>query len=143
MGYRFIENRSIADVAIELTGRNVNEIFGYAAEALTNTMIKNTKSIDTNIQRRFELNEKSLELLLVDFIEKLIFYKDVQGLIFRKVSVDVKHEFNEWIAGCFAEGERLDPKKHEFLVDVKAATMHMLKLEENKNEWVASIVLDV
>ena len=40
-------------------------------------------------------------------------------------------------------GEKIDMKKHEMLVDVKAVTMHMFEVKKEKNIWKARVVLDV
>jgi SHS2 domain-containing protein len=42
-----------------------------------------------------------------------------------------------------AYGEKLDMKKHELLVDVKAVSLHQFRVEETKDGWVASVILDV
>ena len=143
MGYRFLEDLSIADVVFETTGKNLNELFGYASDALVNTLIKNVKDIRPKISKSFEVNEKSLDLLLIAYLNKLIFYKDAEQLIFREAIVRVERSSGGWKAICEMRGEKLDPKRHEMSVDVKAATMHMLKLEKDKTGWAARVVLDI
>jgi SHS2 domain-containing protein len=143
MGYKFLKDVSIADVAFEAESSNLNELFGYAADALVNTMIKNTKKISKKITREFKVEADGLELLLIAFLNKLIFYKDVEQLIFSESIVQIMNENKKWTAFCFVKGEKLNSKKHEFIVDVKAATMHMLKVEQNDRGWFARVVLDI
>lgn len=41
-------------------------------------------------------------------------------------------------------GERIDFKRHEITVAIKAPTYHMLKVEKNKKgDWIAEIIFDV
>ncbi len=143
MAYMFIEDLSIADVAFEATGKDLDELFGSAADALENTMVKDLKSIKPQISHKFKVAAKDLELLIFRFLEKLVFYKDVEQLVFRKVAVKAKKIPSGYEADCIAEGEKLDPKKHELLVDVKAVTMHMLDVHREDGAWKARIVLDI
>ncbi|MCL5009797.1 MAG: archease [Candidatus Parvarchaeota archaeon] len=143
MGYRFIENLSIADVAFEAHGENLNELFVSSAEALENTMVRNIEKVKPETTREFGVSSNKLDLLLVEFLQKLISYKDTDQLIFSKFTVNVKEIKNDWRVRCRAEGEHLDPNKHDLVVDVKAATMHMLKVQKKDEEWTARVVLDV
>ncbi|MCL5420225.1 MAG: archease [Candidatus Parvarchaeota archaeon] len=143
MGYKFLENLSIADVAFEVHGDNLEEVLEYAADALANTMIKNPTAINTRITREFEVTSKDLDLLLIRFLDRLIFYKDTEQLIFGNVDVKVENRLDSWTAYCTAKGEKLDPARHQFVVDVKAATMHLLKVQNKGGEWSARVVLDI
>ncbi len=143
MGYRFLEDFSIADVVFEVDSKTLNGLFGYASDALVNTLIKNVKDIKLKNKKSFKVNGDSLDLLLVEYLNRLIFYKDTEQLIFREAVINVEKDSDSWRADCDLRGEKLDPKRHEMSVDVKAATMHMLKLEENKSGWSARVVLDI
>lgn len=143
MGYRFLEDVSIADVVFEVDAKNLNKLFEYASDALVHTLIKNVNDIRLKREKRFEISARSLDLLLVEYLNKLIFYKDTEQLIFRKAVVAIEKDSSGCRAICDMRGEKLNPKRHEMSVDVKAATMHMLKLEENKSVWSTRVVLDI
>ena len=40
-------------------------------------------------------------------------------------------------------GERIDPKRHELVADVKAVTLHDLRVERSATGWDAHVTLDV
>ena len=42
-----------------------------------------------------------------------------------------------------AYGEKLDMKKHELLVDVKAVSLHNFKVEKTRTKWKTDVILDV
>jgi SHS2 domain-containing protein len=42
-----------------------------------------------------------------------------------------------------ARGEPLDPARHRLLADVKAVTLHRLRVERTVRGWEASVVLDI
>ena len=138
MPYKFIENVSIADIAFEATGKTVEEMFESAALAVTNTMVKDLKSVKHKVKKKIIVEENNTELLLYKFLDELVFLKDSKKLLFSKFDIKIKdNKLN-----CIAYGEKLDMKKHELLVDVKAITMHKFSVKKNK-VWKAFVVLDV
>jgi len=40
-------------------------------------------------------------------------------------------------------GERIDPKRHHLLADVKAATLYRLRVEMVDGKWEGMVVLDI
>ena len=130
MGFKFLNDISISDIAFEADSSTLEGLFKSAADALVNSMIKNYKDIKQVKTVAFTLRERSLESLFVAFLEKLIFYKDVAGLVFSGFDLMIKETEGEWAVSCKAKGEKLNPKKHELIVDVKAVTMHLLEVEQ-------------
>ena len=53
MPYKFLEDVAIADVAFVATGKTLEELFESSALAVTNTMVKNLKSIEHKIEKKF------------------------------------------------------------------------------------------
>ncbi len=138
MTYKFLENISLADVAFEAKGKTLEEMFVSAAEATTETMVKDLKTVKPKVKKKIMLKAESVEKLLYAFLEELIFLKDSELLIFSKFKIKV----SETSLSGEIFGEKLDMKKHEMLVDVKAVTMHMFEVRKN-GKWKARVVLDV
>ncbi len=143
MPYRFVDNVSIADVAFEATGRTIEEMFVSAGEALMNTQVKDLRSVSARDERRFELDEKDAERLLHKFLQELIFYKDADLLLFREYKLKVERSEKGLRLSASLKGEPINQKKHELLVDVKAVSWHMFKVEETADGWKAFVILDV
>lgn len=141
MPYKFHEDLALADVAFEATGKNLDEMFESAALAVTNTMIKDLSSVEDTVRKKIKVKSDSLDNLLFNFLQELVFYKDSERLLFNKFSVKVDRKRLE--VSCTAEGEELDMKKHELLADVKAVTFHNFKIEETEKGWKAEVILDV
>ncbi|MBI5176688.1 archease [Candidatus Micrarchaeota archaeon] len=145
MPYKFLEGITVADVAFEASGATENEMFESAAEAVTSTMVKDLKSVKANIPKKLALKAPSLEQLLFDFLQELVFLKDAKLMLYGKYGVKVSQEPNGGKFKLAAElkGEKLNPKKHELLVDVKAVTWHEYRVWKEGNRWKARVVLDV
>ena len=142
MPYRFLEDIAIADVAFEATGETVEELFESAALAVTNTQVKDLKSVKHKVSKEIKVESDSIEMLLFNFLQELIFHKDAELLLFNKFDIRITKN-KKYKLKAKAYGEKLDMKKHELLVDVKAVSLHNFKIEQTKGGWKASVILDV
>ncbi|MBS3133626.1 archease [Candidatus Woesearchaeota archaeon] len=140
MSYEFIDHT--ADVAFKSKGKTLEELFESCALATEQTMVKNLKKIKHKTIKSIKLKAKNPEELLFNFLQELIFLKDANLLLFSKFRIKIKHG-KELILNAGLYGEKINPKKHELLVDVKAVTLHMYKVEKVKNYWRSFIILDV
>lgn len=151
MPFKFLENVSLADVAFQASGRTLEQLFSAAGLAVTATQIKNYKSIKTKIKKKLQLKAESEEQLLFKFLDELVFLKDKDLLLFNKFSGmkigqkkgQGKGKEEGFSLACTALGEKLDTKRHQSLVDVKAVTMHLFEVKKVAGRWKAKVVLDV
>jgi SHS2 domain-containing protein len=143
MPYHYLENVGTADIAFEATGRDLPELFTAAADATMNVMIDNLDAIEPRETRQIKLSNESIEMLLFDFLQELIYFKDAKRLLLRvrKVRIEPKDE------GHFLEaqvaGERLDDTRHQQRADVKAVTLHGFSVKECHGRWKARVLLDI
>jgi len=143
MSYKFLDDIAIADVAFEATGKTLRELLESSALAVTNTMVNNLDSVEHKVEKKFTVEGENAEKLLFNFLQELIFLKDAELLLFNRFKLDVIPKKNKFQLIVKAYGEKLDMKKHELLVDVKAVSLHNFKVEETKSGWIASVILDV
>ncbi len=141
-GYNFLEDIAIADLAYEVRAEKIENLFVLAGKALENAMIFDLNSIEKKIIKEIEVNAENLEFLLYNFLQELIFYKDTERLVFSDFVVKISSN-GTYSAKIIAYGEKIDEKKHDTLVDVKAVTMHMFELKKENDKWYARVVLDV
>ena len=78
MPYKFLEDVATADIAFEATGRDLPELFVAAAEATMNVMIDNLDAVESCETRQIELSNDNVEMLLFDFLQELIYFKDAR-----------------------------------------------------------------
>lgn len=141
MPYKFLEDLSVADMAFEATGKTLNEMFESAALAVTKTMVRNLDSVEKKVKKEFSLKAEDVELLLFKFLQEIIYYKDARKLLFSKFSVSV--DDGRKSLTCVAQGEELDMRKHNLIVDVKAVTLHRFEVEKTKDGWRSQVILDI
>jgi SHS2 domain-containing protein len=83
-----------------------------------------------------------MDMLLFEFLQELIFFKDAERLLLRVSEVGIKEEGGAYILRTEAWGETLDAGRHELLVDVKAVTLHRYRVEKTETGREASVILD-
>lgn len=143
MPYRFLEEEAVADVAFEAWGRELEDVFRATADAVLNVMIENLDGVQDRERRTIELGSEALDLLLFDFLQRLIYVKDAERLLLRLRHARIERRRDRWTLVAETRGERLDPTRHRQRVDVKAVTLHEFRLDETDEGWRAHVVLDV
>jgi len=136
MKFEYLEDVATADVAFKAEGKDLNELFENAAFATAETMV-DTKTVKQNVVREISVEESDIEHLLFSFLAEIVYLKDAELLFFSKFKVDIKGK--KLTAKMY--GNKLN-NKMVFKNDVKAVTMHMLKIEK-KDKYYATIVLDI
>jgi SHS2 domain-containing protein len=138
--YKFIDHT--ADILFEAVGNTLPELFEQCAIALEDTQV-DIKLIKPRESIEITGSNKDIERLLFDFLDDLLFYKDSKLLIFSKFDLDIKKDNQNYVLTCQASGEKLDHKKHDPKVDVKAITMHLFEVKEIKDGWQARVLVDI
>ena len=136
--FKFIDITT-ADVAFEAYGKDLNELFANAALAMFEVMV-NVKQIEPKIKRKVKVKGDDLLSLLFEWLNELLFYYGAENLAFSKFEVKVNEKSFELEAICW--GEEIDPAKHETKTEVKACTMHKMKIEKNEI-WKTRVILDI
>jgi SHS2 domain-containing protein len=143
MSYKYVEGLTVADVAFEASGKTLDKMFESAGLAVTNTMVKNLKSVRPKTEKTVRLKNKDIERLLFSFLQEFVYWKDSKCLLFPKVSVKIKEAKGTYSLVAGLRGDKLDMKKHELIVDVKAVTMHKFEVKKEKAGWKCIVVLDI
>lgn len=143
MPYRYLEDIAIADAAFEAWGDTVEELFRAAADATLAVMVQEVASIVPAEERALYLESDALDLLLFELLQEIIFYKDAEELFLRITGLRVQERDGGYVLDATARGEKIDPARHELLVDVKAVTLHRFRVEKTPKGWEATVILDI
>lgn len=143
MPYEFLEDIAIADIAFKAWGKDLEEAFTAAADATMNVMVEELDSIQPREKREIKLENSELDMLLFNFLQEFIYYKDSEQLMLRVRQIQITEKDHNYILEAISMGEKLDPKRHRPRVDVKAVTLHRFRLEKTDRGWEALIILDI
>jgi SHS2 domain-containing protein len=143
MPYEFLDEVATADIAFCAWGETLEQTFVAAATAVVQVMVENLDAIRPCQERCITVEHEALDLLLFNFLQEPVYYKDAEQLLLVVTQVEIaRHE------GCYrltatARGERLDPARHHLRVDVKAVTLHRFRLQQSERGWEALVILDI
>lgn len=143
MPYEFLEEFATADIAFHAWGNDLEEVFQSAGDAVINTMIDNLEAIGLHETRTFELENDALDLLLFNFLQEFVYYKDSELLLLRAQQVEIREKESIYYLKAITQGESLDVDRHHQRVDVKAVTLHQFLLKKTETGWMAQVILDI
>ena len=143
MPYVFLEDVAVADIAFKAWGEDLQETFISAADAVMGAMIEDPDAIQPRERRSIRLANDALDMLLFDFLQELVYYKDAESILLRVQEVQVTQGDELSTLRATAAGEKLDPTRHQQRADVKAVTLHRFSLERTPRGWEAMVVLDI
>ena len=141
MSYKFIEHT--ADIAIELTGNDPEDLFRSAASAWLESVLDEI-NIEDKETKEFSLSDKSLEELLVNFLSEINFFLFTRKWILGNInSLLIEYYNNNWNLKAIISGEELKEDKHYLREEIKAVTFHQMKIERANNEYSTRIIFDI
>ncbi len=128
-----------ADIGLIVYGEDLRTLFENAGEAFFD-LITDLKKVRQREERRAELKGESLERLMVDWLNELLYLHDVENLLFKKFEVKAAGE-----EGLIAiiKGEAFDPERHIIKTGVKAVTYHQIQVQKEDGGWRAQVIVDL
>ncbi|NHN59484.1 MULTISPECIES: archease [Halorussus] len=128
-----------ADVAVEATGPTLGGAFAAAADGMAAAMCE---EVPASGGERFdvEVRAEGREALLFDYLDELIYERDVRGVLPVDNEAVVRREADEWTLTGSARGVPLAGLGAR---DLKAVTYSEMALDETDDGWRAYVVFDV
>jgi SHS2 domain-containing protein len=133
--FKLIEHT--ADTGLVAYGRSLPEAFANAAYGMFSIMV-NPETLHEVESRRIEVNADDIDGLLFEWLNTLLYYFDVEGLLFKRFEIKELKE-NQLTAECY--GEKFDSKRHAINIGVKSATYHTLEVDRKKNR--VRVIFDI
>ena len=139
--FEFVEGAT-SDISFVAYGETLEALFHAAAEALLAATLANPADVALRECEPVRLAEPDLELLLLSFLNELVFFRDARGLLLHAGPLRIEHDGAGQLEGEL-RGEHIDRARHRLEADVKAVTAHRLSVERAGAGWRASVTLDV
>jgi tRNA nucleotidyltransferase (CCA-adding enzyme) len=128
-----------ADIGIRGIGATQEQAFEQVALAMT-AVITNLAWVDAQEMVEIICEAPDPELLLVDWLNALVYEMATRHLLFSRFEVRV---YGHQLQGR-AWGEKVSVEKHQPAVEIKGATLTSLRVRRESNGvWVAQCVVDV
>ena len=128
-----------ADIGLIAYGETIQQLFSNAALGMFNLMIK-TNHIAESTQHEIKLRSPDRESLLIDWLNELLFVYYTRHIVLIRFNFELLSE-TTLKATCF--GATLNPEKRTLLREIKAATYHMLSIDETDSGYKAEVIFDI
>ncbi|MGB8645174.1 MAG: archease [Anaerolineae bacterium] len=130
----FEEIEHTADWAFRAFGRDLKELFGNAALALSS--LEGVTEQATTVTREVQVEGIDYESLLVNWLSELLYLQETRGETYHHFAVE---RITLTALTAHIQGAPLGPL-NKF---VKAITYHNLRIEQTAEGWAATVVVDV
>ena len=127
-----------ADIGVRGIGFSRDAAFEQAAIALA-AVVADPATIRSDTPIRIRCEAPDDELLLIDWLNALIYEMATRPVLFNRFSVTIR----ERVLDAVGWGEPLDRARHHPSIEVKGATYSELRVEHSGDRWVAQCVVDV
>ena len=128
-----------ADIGIRGIAPTLEQAFEQAAVAMS-AVITHPDQVSASKAVSIRCQAPDLDLLLLDWINELVYQMAVQGLLFKHYQVAI----NDGNLSATAFGEAVDRQKHQPAVEIKGATFTELRVYQQPDGcWVAQCIVDV
>lgn len=137
MKWVVVDDKNIADLYLKVFGQDKINLLKNIVEAFSD-QISNINQLKTNLKEKIVIKEDNFENLIWEFINQLIYLKDVKRKLFKKGEFFLGKKILQ--ATLF--GQKIT-NKLPLKVDIKALTYHKFKIEKEKNDYQVHLIFDI
>ena len=105
-GYELVDEVT-SDVTFVARGATLEELFSQAAAALLSVTLEQPEVLQARERRAVRLAEPDLELLLLRFLNELIYLRDAESLLLRAARLRIASEPGNAVLEGELEGEQI------------------------------------
>jgi len=140
--YHFLDDIALADIAFEVRGDSLPDVFAGVTQALIETLA-NPATVASTWERVIVHRDADLAALLFEWLSEIIYWKDAAGVVFHEAPLKLACEEGMWTMQARLVGAPVDQQSQELRNDVKGITKHLYELKQDGKHWKARVVLDV
>jgi len=140
--YQILEHTADKGLAVE--AESLPDLFETAARGLFRLMIDPDRYPPTE-QVAIELHAPDLEMLLVKWLNELLYHFEVHHWLFSRYGdIEVREAEGHWHLTAQAYYRPIEPQQLEWDgAPVKSVTYHGLRLERDSERWRLRVFVDV
>ncbi|HUS57909.1 MAG TPA: archease [Planctomycetota bacterium] len=135
--YQVVEHT--ADVAIKVAADSLAELYACAGFGMFD-LIVDLSVVKPLIEEHVSVEAGDYEELMVNWLNELLFLFETRKLLFCDFDII---ELDKTHLSAVVRGEEFSPARHETRHDIKAVTYYGLHIEQEDDQWAASVVFDI
>lgn len=128
-----------ADIAIRAYGKDLKELFTNAAYGMFD-IIADLSGLEKSVSIDVNLNAPSSEDLLISWLDELLYNFYTKGIIFFEFDIV---DISDTRIMAHVHGRHVGENRNRLKTEIKAATYHELKINENSEGYSVEIIFDV
>ena len=128
-----------ADIGLLVHGRDLKELFENAGRGFFH-LVTDTRRVRERLEKRVEIGQEPLERLMVDWLNELLYFHDVENLLFRTFKVETVGEGG---LKAVVKGESFREGVHVVKTEIKAVTYHQIQVQKEDGLWKARVIFDL
>jgi len=132
----FQEVEHTADWAVRVRGRDLAELFAFAAQAMVALVTDSAQTGPFPVVRRIELSAPDVETLLVDWLSELVYLHETGEVLF--CAFEMEQVTSAHLRATIRGRPGIAVKK-----EIKAVTYHGLEVQRTPDGYEATVVFDV
>lgn len=117
------------DAFIEVDASSLEEAFTLAARSVIETILE-SNLVEEKQERQLTVKGKDLNYLLYNWLEELIILTITDGFAWKSIKLEIKKNSGYEITALL-KGEDLDFKKHNYKVEIKSPTFHLMQISQD------------
>ncbi|RKY92415.1 MAG: hypothetical protein DRQ01_06340 [Ignavibacteriae bacterium] len=131
-----------ADIAFEVSGESLEELFKASSKAWLTSVIDET-TFNQSENKKIELNSFSIEQLLVDFLSELNFNLFTKKWLCYSVDdLSIEKKEDVWSLSAGLTGNNISPEIH-LKHEIKAITFHQMNIKKSGKDFSTLLVFDI
>ena len=131
-----------ADIGIVAYGKTKREVFINAAKGMFEIIAGENRDLKENFYDKIKLEAKSLEDLLIAWLNELLYISEVKLVILNKFKIK---ELSDGQIKAEVGGTKINHLSVRIKREVKAVTYHCLEIKKDEESglWSAQVIFDI
>lgn len=131
-----------ADIGIVAYGKTKREVFINAAKGMFEIIAGENRDLKENFYDKIKLEAKSLEDLLIAWLNELLYISEVKLVILNKFKIK---ELSDGQIKAEVGGTKINHLSVRIKREVKAVTYHRLEIKKDEESglWRAQVIFDI
>jgi SHS2 domain-containing protein len=131
-----------ADIGIVAYGKTKKEVFINAAKGMFEIIAGENRDLKENFYDKIKLEAKSLEDLLIAWLNELLYISEIKLVILNKFKIK---ELSDVQIKAEVGGTKINHLSVRIKREVKAVTYHRLEIKKDEESglWSAQVIFDI
>lgn len=131
-----------ADIGIDVMAKSLEEAFISSAHATMN-LVTDVDKIESVKTENVKLVSEDLYALLYDWITEVIMLMNCDFFIANEYELNIQKDRDNYKLKAALYGDTYDTTKYNYKTEVKAITYHLMRIEQDEEDYHVKFIVDI